>query len=405
MRHTLILIYLLCLSPLAALASYDKPPIPGDWQLSFSDDFDHLDTEKWNTSLPLGRVRLGGSICFFLDENVTTANGDLIISSNQGKHELTSIKGQRFQRDYHSGQINSFGKFTQQYGYFEARMKLPQSAGLWPAFWLMPNRVVPKAWSTFNIKGTKGMEIDIMEHLSEWGPNSFHYAAHWDGYKKTRQSMGARYAISHDAPGGYRKFGLYWQEGLLIWFIDDIEVERWSNPRIANIPMHMIISTEMGGWATDDFGELPDHTYVDYVRVWTGEAQLNPIQEYKIDSAQVAGKWKHKKNYLISKKSWFRRNKDQSLRWNPYIKEAGHYKLYAKWPHLDKELNSKTKFMIGHAHGMSSVMIDQNKDSNYWLPLGDYDLKQGQLESQYIKVETSTKERVVMKAVRYELLD
>ena len=61
--------------------------------------------------------------------------------------------------------------------------------------------------------------------------------------------------------------------------------------------------------------------------------------------------------------------------------------------------------MIGHAHGMSSVMIDQNKDSNYWLPLGDYDLKQGQLESQYIKVETSTKERVVMKAVRYELLD
>ena len=130
MRHTLILIYLLCLSPLAALASYDKPPIPGDWQLSFSDDFDHLDTEKWNTSLPLGRVRLGGSICFFLDENVTTANGDLIISSNQGKHELTGIKGQRFQRDYHSGQINSFGKFTQQYGYFEARMKLPQSAGL-----------------------------------------------------------------------------------------------------------------------------------------------------------------------------------------------------------------------------------------------------------------------------------
>ena len=401
MRHTLILIYLLCLSPLAALASYDKPPIPGDWQLSFSDDFDNLDTNKWNTSLPRGRVQLGGSICLFLDENITTANGNLVISSNQGKHQLTDIKGQKFQRNYHSGQINSFGKFTQQYGYFEARMKLPKSAGLWPAFWLMPNRVVPQAWSTFNIDGTKGMEIDIMEHLSEWGPNQFHYAAHWNGYRKTRQSMGERYSVSHDAPGGYRKFGLYWQEGLLIWFIDDIEVERWTNPRIANIPMHMIISTEMGGWATDDFGKLPDHTYVDYVRVWTGEAQLNPIQEYNIDTAELSGKWKKKKNYLESKKAWFKKDRTNSISWDIAIKEAGLYRVSAKWPQSKKKLAEDLSFIITHGSGITEVKVNQNQDCNYWHPLGEFELGQG---LEHLVITSKAKDRVVIESVRYELI-
>ena len=41
---------------------------------------------------------------------------------------------------YTSARLLSKGKFEQTYGRFEARIKIPTGQGLWPAFWLMPDR-------------------------------------------------------------------------------------------------------------------------------------------------------------------------------------------------------------------------------------------------------------------------
>jgi beta-glucanase (GH16 family) len=62
----------------------------------------------------------------------------------------------------------------------------------------------------------------------------------------------------------------------LIWFVDDIEIARWQNNRISDVPMYIIINTNMGGWATDHIEKkkLPDQTIIDYVRVWQGKAKL-----------------------------------------------------------------------------------------------------------------------------------
>ena len=101
--------------------------------------------------------------------------------------------------DYACGFLCTYGKWTQKYGYFESRMKLPKTGGLWPAFWLMPDRgrAVGEQWKRANTgksagdTGFGGMEFDIMEHLSGWGVYRFNVALHWDGYGKEHKSVGS----------------------------------------------------------------------------------------------------------------------------------------------------------------------------------------------------------------------
>src|SRR5690606_34721864 len=82
--------------------------------------------------------------------------------------------------DYAVGYLDAYGKWTQTYGYFEARMKLPTAPGLWPAFWMMPDRgeELGPQWKRADT-ANGGMEFDILEHLTRWGPYRYNIAFHW----------------------------------------------------------------------------------------------------------------------------------------------------------------------------------------------------------------------------------
>ena len=73
----------------------------------------------------------------------------------------------------------------QRYGYFEARVKLPRVPGLWPTFWMMPDRgAAAGPQGVRGDTGHGGTELDIMEHLTRWGPYRYNIALHFDGYGK-----------------------------------------------------------------------------------------------------------------------------------------------------------------------------------------------------------------------------
>src|SRR5690606_2246816 len=55
-------------------------------------------------------------------------------------------------KPYRSARLESWDAYS--YGRFEARIDLPTTQGMWPAFWLLPNDT---QWPT-------GGEIDIMEN-------------------------------------------------------------------------------------------------------------------------------------------------------------------------------------------------------------------------------------------------
>jgi len=172
-----------------------------------------------------------------------------------------------------------YGKWTQRYGYFEARLKIPTCPGLWPAFWMMPDRgkELGPQWkraSTHN----GGMEFDIMEHLTAWGPYRYNIAFHWDGYDKDHKATGTSNIYAQADKDGFMTVGLLWLPGFAAYYANGKEVARWESERISNVQSYPIFYMVSGGWANVplDDSQLPADFVIDYIRVWQREDLASP---------------------------------------------------------------------------------------------------------------------------------
>lgn len=168
---------------------------------------------------------------------------------------------------YASGLLETYGKWTQRYGYFEARMKLPTAPGLWPAFWMMPDRgAAAGAQGKRQDTANGGMEFDIMEHLTRWGGLRYNIAMHWDSYAqgKHKQTGTERIYVQPDKDG-FITAGLLWLPGLAVYYGNGREVGRWEDPRISNVPSDMMFTLPTGGWDNSrlEDAKLPDDFTID----------------------------------------------------------------------------------------------------------------------------------------------
>ena len=244
-----------------------RPPVDGKWKMTFQDEFDgtQVDTNKWSTY----GENYWDKVSHFSKETTFVSGGlaHLRFEKKRGHH---NDDPKRPESDYATGFLESFGKFTQRYGYFEARMKLPTAPGLWPAFWMMPDRGGSgPQWQRSDTK-SGGMEFDIMEHLTRWGANRFNIAMHWDGYGKEHKSIGSTCVYFTPDKDGFVTSGLLWEPGLLVFYCQGREIGRWANERVASVPEDMMFTLPAGGWDNDwlDHARLPDEFVIDYVRVW-----------------------------------------------------------------------------------------------------------------------------------------
>ena len=69
---------------------------------------------------------------------------------------------------YTSARLKSQGLFSFQYGRIEATIMLPESQGMWPAFWLLGNNIAINPWPACG-------EADVMEHIDGANPESLGY--------------------------------------------------------------------------------------------------------------------------------------------------------------------------------------------------------------------------------------
>ncbi|MGN6507283.1 MAG: family 16 glycosylhydrolase [Tepidisphaeraceae bacterium] len=248
-----------------------KPPVAGEWVQTLNENFDEpsLDLKTWTPRLCWDGP-LPAETQRYRESNVFVKDGKLIIKCEKNPgHQYDNPALPT--REYATGAMESVGKWTQEYGYFEARIKQPTARGLWPAFWMMPDRGEGHG-NLWQRRATEngGMEIDIWEHLTVWGTNRYNVAAHWDGYDKDHKQWGNSGIYHLDTPDGWHNYGLLWEPGKLTWYCDGRQVAEWKNPRVGNTPAYLLFTVQMGNWATKnvDDAALPDQLQVDYVRAW-----------------------------------------------------------------------------------------------------------------------------------------
>jgi beta-glucanase (GH16 family) len=228
-----------------------KADRPG-WKLTFQDEFDGsvLDTNKWNPNDPWGRER-NRELQAYVTDAFEVRDGMLRI-----KAEKRQARYAGKDRSFSSGMMTTYRKFSQEYGRFEIRCRVPKGKGMWPAFWLLPE---PLGWPP---------EIDVLEILGH-EPTKVHMTHHFRDERRDRHSHGSSWS-GPDFSAGFHEFAVEWSPEAIVWFVDGTERFR-SEKDIPRGKMYMLANLAVGGdWpkAPDENTHFPAAFEVDYIRVY-----------------------------------------------------------------------------------------------------------------------------------------
>jgi beta-glucanase (GH16 family) len=247
----------------SVIRTQDGPPgDPAAWHISFDDEFNgtSVDTTKWYICAPTNYshptddcVDYLGEMAWYVPDGVDVHNGLLFLCANQ--HTYQTSDGSTFQ--YESGKIDTFGKPGIQYGYMEARFKIPAGKALWPAFWSVPT------------DHDHITEIDIMEFIDQL-PFEINMVDHYSQFGIAASD--GSYWNGPDFSAGYHTVGVDWEKNSLTWYVDGIARKHVTRTaEIPQTPMELILSLAVGGnypGAPDATTHFPSCLTVDWVRVW-----------------------------------------------------------------------------------------------------------------------------------------
>lgn len=166
---------------------------------------------------------------------------------------------------YTSGMLTSYPSFSATYGVFEARMKLTNTQGAWPAFWMLrQDQVWPQ-------------EIDIMENWGRpsWNTaivNTFHFPRPTpSGYSSTT------YGLSADAGNAFHTYSCRWEPGRIRWYVDGVLSKDLTTEYAPAVPMYMILNLAGDKDDPNAASHAPFSIDIDYVRAWAlGGAYVDP---------------------------------------------------------------------------------------------------------------------------------
>jgi beta-glucanase (GH16 family) len=264
------LVFLFSLEAMAQTAS--PAPIAG-WKLVWSDEFNGtngsgVDSSKW--AVETGGGGWGNDELEYYTarpENSYLQDGNLVIKVMEGKY--TGADG--VSRNYTSARMKTLGRFSQRYGRFEARIKIPRGQGIWPAFWMLGADIEQTPWP-------KSGEIDIMENIGK-EPSIVHGTIHGPGYSGAG-GIGSSYSLPGDPQfaDDFHVYAVEWRKKSIRFLVDD-HMYATHTPKdlpkgakwVYNHPFFLLLNCAVGGgWPgnPDATTVFPQTMLVDYVRVY-----------------------------------------------------------------------------------------------------------------------------------------
>ena len=197
------------------------------WVLVFEDNFDgdSLDRGKWkNRSDQQGSLETDNEQHYSTLDNAIVDDGILKITAKRERvyERIVSwradedVLGDGLQNlrwhDFTTAYIYSLEKFG--YGYFEARCKIPDGQGFWPAMWMYGEHVGD---ADHKIPS----EIDVFEFWDD-KPKLQRTNIHYEGNSCGKSKRGDDYSK------GFHTFSMLWEPAQIEWWVDGELIRRYS---------------------------------------------------------------------------------------------------------------------------------------------------------------------------------
>ena len=242
--------------------------LPG-WDLVWNDEFDGSSLNNSNWEALNRRDSYNNEKQYYHPDQVDVSGGSL---------NLTAINVPRDGKAYQSGIVTSRDLYGP--GRFEARLNLPTSQGMWPAFWLNANHVPWPQGGEIDILENRGSQPNLISSAYHWqsnpGPCCDQHRFVYDEYTATENGQPVNFH------SGYHTYAAEWDETSIRFFVNGNlyhTVTETADRPVLETPKNIILNLAVGG----DFGGDPNGSTiwpqtlsVDYVRYW--QASTDPPQ-------------------------------------------------------------------------------------------------------------------------------
>lgn len=232
-----------CATQLLTLPTRSSEPSPTS-PFTFADEFDGTSlSSSWDRHYDC----CGAPIAGYDPSLVSVSDG------------LLHLRAERRSGGWWVYLIDTKDSFTQLYGKFEARIKIPVGRGFWPAFWAY-------------LRGDN--ELDVMEVCAN-PPGTFngvdttllHTSIHVEGVPDA-----ARETRVADLSNDFHIYGAEWRESGVTFYLDGAQVFRWDDRAHAfDAPLAVILDLGAGGgdFCGPTTGETPSsgEMLVDWIHV------------------------------------------------------------------------------------------------------------------------------------------
>lgn len=214
-----------------------------------SEDFDGeaIDRSLWNVQGP--SLWVNNELQAYIDseETVRLLPPGSVEGAEGGVLELRALYRPGFETpsgriaDFVSGRINTRGNFDFTNGRAAARIRMPDLAGVWPAFWMLGDGSWPDTG-----------EVDIMEYVGEADWTGV--AVHGPGYSGETPLVNKYFFPEGETAADWHVYAVEWDAQSLLFTIDDRLIYRVTRPMVEvygewrfDTPKHLILNLAIGG--------------------------------------------------------------------------------------------------------------------------------------------------------------